>query len=111
MGALFALTTPHSVVISNNMKARLLLRRREGISDAAFVEAVVWEVPTPVPGSRHRFKYRLVLVVNGECVLRYDNERGKGDHRHIDGREEAVEFSTPEALFEAFEADMRRMLR
>lgn len=88
----------------------MLLRRHRRISDAAFVEAVVWEVPAPVLGSRHRYKYRLALVVNGECVLRYDNERGKGDHRHVDGREEAVEFTTPEALFDAFEADLRRML-
>lgn len=54
---------------------------------------------------------RLALVVNGECVMRHDNERGKGDHRHIGDREEAIEFTTPEALFEAFEADMERILK
>lgn len=92
------------------MKARLLLSRREQVSDTAFVDAVIWHVPKPVLGSRHRFKYRLALVVNGECVLRYDNERGKGDHRHAGDREEPIEFTTPEALFDAFEADMRRIL-
>jgi len=32
-----------------------------------------------VRGSRHGFKYRLALVADGSCVLRYDNEAGKGD--------------------------------
>jgi hypothetical protein len=66
-------------------------------------------LPTPVPGSTHPFKYRLALIVNGECVLRYDNERGKGDHRHIEGREEAIEFISLEALFDGFLADMERI--
>jgi hypothetical protein len=67
-------------------------------------------VPTPVPGSSHNFKYRLALIVNGECVMRYDNERGKGDHRHVGDIEEPIEFTTLEALFDAFQADMERIL-
>ena len=43
----------------------------------------IWRVPQPVPPSAHAFKYRLAYVVGGECVVRYDNERGKGDHRHV----------------------------
>jgi len=49
-------------------------------------------------------------VIEGECVLRYDNERGKGDHRHMAGHEDAIEFTTLEALFDAFQADMKRIL-
>jgi hypothetical protein len=67
-------------------------------------------VPTPIPGSSHNFKYRLALIVNGECVMRYDNERGKGDHRHLGNIEEPIEFTTLEALFDAFHADMERIL-
>ena len=67
---------------------------------------------TPAGSRKHTsVQYRLALVVNGECVLRYDNERGKGDHRHIKGREEAIEFISLEALFDAFRSDMERMLR
>ncbi len=43
--------------------------------------------------------------------MRYDNERGKGDHRHIEGREEPVRFTTMNAVFEAFLADVERILR
>jgi hypothetical protein len=69
------------------MGVTLLLNERHILSEDAFVEIVVWRLSSPLSGSRHGFKYRLALVVNGECVLRYDNEAGKGDHKHIGGEE------------------------
>ena len=107
---LFALTTPESVVIMNNMKAILIQKYREVLSDEAFYEIVLWYLPEPVPGSTHRYKYRFALIMRGECVLRYDNERGKGDHRHIEGREEALAFSDLRELLRAFRSDMERIL-
>lgn len=92
------------------MKAVLIQKARQVINDTSFFEVVLWHLPEPVPGSAHPFKYRLALVVKGERVLRYDNERGKGDHRHIGEREEAIEFVSLEALFDAFQSDMERML-
>lgn len=92
------------------MKAVLIEKSRTVVDDTTFFEVVLWHLPKPVPGSAHPFKYRLALVVSGECVLRY-NERGKGDHRHIEGREEPVEFTSLEALYDAFQADMERILR
>ena len=92
------------------MKATLIEKSRTVIGEAAFFEVVLWHLPAPVPGSTHPFKYRLALVVNGECVLRYDNERGKGDHRHVGGIEEPITFTSLEALYDAFQADMERML-
>lgn len=93
------------------MKATLIEEARRVISETAFFEVVLWHLPEPVEGSTHGFKYRLALVVNGECVLRYDNERGKGDHRHVHGREEPIEFSSLENLFDAFQNDMERILK
>lgn len=93
------------------MKAVLIEKSRTVIDDTTFFEVALWHLPAPVPGSTHPFKYRLALVVNGECVLRYDNERGKGDHRHVEGREEPVAFTSLEALYDAFQVDMERMLR
>lgn len=75
----------------------------------AFFKIVLWHLPTPVPGSAHPFKYRLAFMVNGKCILRYDNERGKGDHRHIEGREETIEFTSLEFLFDGFLSDMERI--
>lgn len=56
----------------------------------------------------HRYKYRFAYVVHGVCVLRYDNEAGKGDHRHYDGQQSSYVFSNPERLMAAFLADIVR---
>jgi hypothetical protein len=93
------------------MRAELLLDERHVLSEDAFVEIVVWRLPRPARGSAHRFKYRLALVESGTCVLRYDNEPGKGDHRHIGDREEDYGFTTPEALLEAFWSEVDRWMR
>jgi hypothetical protein len=90
------------------MKAVPLLRRRVVVAADAFVEVVIWRVPESVPPSTHKFRYRLAYVVGGECVLRYDNERGKGDHRHTETTEEPYNFSTPDQLMVDFEGDVAR---
>jgi hypothetical protein len=74
------------------MEAELLFRKRESLSETAFVEMVIWRVPDSVRGSVHGFKYRLTLVSEGACVLRYDNEAGKGDHKHLGERQVPYRF-------------------
>jgi hypothetical protein len=88
------------------MDANQLLNERHTISEIAFVEMVVWRLSIPLPGSCHFLKYRLALVVKGTCVLRYDNETGKGDHKHIGQDEVSYEFTTPEALLDDFWNDV-----
>ncbi|GAA0579820.1 toxin-antitoxin system TumE family protein [Caenispirillum bisanense] len=88
------------------MGARLLLDERHIVADDAFVELRVWQVPAPVRASFHGYKYSLAYVVQGVCVLRYDNEAGKGDHRHLGDREEPYRFTTPAALLRDFWADV-----
>jgi len=90
------------------MKAALLLDERHVVAVNAFVELVVWRLGKPTQGSRHDLKYRLALVVDGRCVLRYDNESGKGDHRHIGKREHPYTFPTPERLLEEFWSEVGR---
>ena len=93
-----------------NMKAGLLLDERHVLSEDSFVELVVWQVPRRVKGSAHRYKYRLAFVVAGRCVLRYDNEPDKGDHRHWGETESPYKFTTPERLIADFwnDVDNRR---
>lgn len=90
----------------SNMKAMLLLRERHVLTETSFVEMVVWQVPDPVPGSTHDFKYSLALVVDCDCVVRYDNETGKGDHKHIRSREMAYRFTDLATLQTDFWADV-----
>jgi Family of unknown function (DUF6516) len=95
----------------SNMPAELLLDERHILSESAFVEIVVWRVPVPVRGSQHEFRYRLALVIDGECVLRYDNEAGKGDHRHVRDKEHAYRFKSAERLLADFWSDVEEMLK
>ena len=93
------------------MKAVELVRTRITFSETSFAELVLWQVPKPMAGSTHEFKYRLAYVVDGVCVVRYDNEVGKGDHRHFDGKESAYTFETPDKLIAAFQRDIARWNR
>lgn len=65
-------------------------------------ELVIWQLLSPVSGSDHSFEYRLAFVVDGICVLRYDNEAGKGDHKHKGKEEASYEFITPQLLLNDF---------
>jgi hypothetical protein len=73
------------------------------------IERVVWQLDEPLVGCTHLYKYRLYCGRNGKCLVRYDNERGKGDHRHIEGREEAYKFRGVVALLDDFFNDMNRL--
>lgn len=89
------------------MKARLQFEERRETADGGLLEGRIWIVPRPVPPSTHDLKYSLVYVVAGERIVGYDNERGKGDHRHLRGSEEPYAFTTIERLFADFLADVR----
>ena len=88
------------------MKARLLLHERQQLRTDAFVELRVWGVPQPVRGSAHSYKYALAYVVAGVCVLRYDNEAGKGDHKHVGDAETLYRYTTPEQRLADFWRDV-----
>jgi hypothetical protein len=89
------------------MKAELLMRERR-VLEVGFIEVIVWRLPEPLRGSSHSFKYRLAYIVEDECVLRYDNESGKGDHRHTGGEETTYAFVSVDQLLDDFLADVAR---
>ncbi len=86
-------------------KAELLLRTRHAHAGGV-VEMVVWRVPQPVPESEHGFKYRLTFARDGARLVGYDNERGKGDHRHLKGRELKYRFVSIDRLIDDFLRDV-----
>jgi hypothetical protein len=88
------------------MSATLIAKAKEVRDDGSIVEIIIWEVPTPVPPSTHSYKYRLYYGAAGVCRVRYDNERGKGDHYHHGDREEDYNFTTIEQLLIDFEQDV-----
>jgi Family of unknown function (DUF6516) len=88
------------------MKASTIFRLKYELDDGAIVEMVIWNVPVAVVGSRHRFKYRLYYGKDGKRIVGYDNERGKGDHRHLRGHEHPYRFTSQEKLIADFLADV-----
>ena len=84
---------------------------REQGADGTILELRLWRVPEPVPPSVHRFKYALFYGRAGSRLVLFDNERGKGDHKHIREVESAYVFTTPEALMADFLAAVRAVQR
>jgi hypothetical protein len=90
------------------MPANLVLKSRVVLGAKRFADVVIWQLPAPLPGSTHPYKYRLAFVVDKVCVLRYDNEAGKGDHKHLGPEEVIYGFSTLDKLVDDFWADVAR---
>ena len=91
------------------MKAELLFRQRIDYDDGFIVEMRLWRVPSPVPPSAHDLKYSLFYGRSGVREIGYDNERGKGDHRHFRDIESAYAFISVERLVADFWADVRKL--
>jgi hypothetical protein len=90
-------------------RARLLFHSKRIFDDGAIMELKLWLVPRPVEGSRHDLKYSLFYGREGERLVGYDNEAGKGDHRHYLGREEPYRFLSLEQLVSDFRADVEAL--
>jgi len=99
------------VGILSNMKDEVLHHERYVLAENTFAEIATWRVSRPVHGSMHRFKCRLALVADGECVLRCDNVAGKGDHRHVGDAEHGHAFARYEQLLSDFWADVESWRR
>jgi hypothetical protein len=96
------LTTVLSVGIIANMAAQLITSIKNINPDGSILEVVIWKVPKPVPPTEHGYKYRAVYVVDGVRIVGFDNERGKGDHCHMDGKELPYSFTGVDQLLEDF---------
>ena len=91
------------------MVAKLLHRSRFVYADGALREMVLWQVPASGHHPRG-LKYRLYYGDReGRCLVRYDNERGKGDHRHGPAGETPYRFTDVDTLVGDFLADIRRL--
>jgi len=65
------------------MRARLLFHEKHVLGDGSIVDMTISQLPNRDAERPHGLKYRLNCGdANGRCLVRYDNERGKGDHIH-----------------------------
>ncbi|WP_245929768.1 toxin-antitoxin system TumE family protein [Leucothrix pacifica] len=91
------------------MPATKLIHIKESHGDG-FIEIVIWKIPNPLLPSEHSFKYSLVYIVDGKRVVGYDNERGKGDHKHLNDEELEYDFVSPAQLMSDFMADIEGVI-
>lgn len=90
------------------MKAVQLFRRKFQRGKVT-VEMVIWRLPQATPDRTHGIKYRFYCGRDNECLVRYDNEAGKGDHRHYGEREAPYAFAGVDQLIEDFRNDCARL--
>jgi len=94
------------------MAAKLLYREKYIYSDGALREMVLWQLPRKSRNRPHGLKYRLYYGLgDGTCLVRFDNESGKGDHKHVSGREERYRFIDVEKLVADFLAEIEKARR
>lgn len=89
-------------------RAILILSRKQVLADGAIIEIKIWRLPRITAERPHGLKYSLFYGRPGERIVGYDNEQGKGDHRHYRDREEPYPFASLERLIADFERDVMR---
>jgi len=101
----------HRDVIMGTMnKAVLIHRSKISYPDSAIREMVVWQLPPSSTDRPHGVKYRFHYgLPDGTCLIRYDNETGKGDHKHIGEQEESYTFTSVDQLFADFFVDIAKL--
>jgi hypothetical protein len=90
------------------MNARKLFYHKETRGDV-ILEMVIWRLPAETADRAHGLKYRFFCGTAESCLVRYDNETGKGDHRHYGDAEEPYLFQSIERLVEDFRNDCVRL--
>lgn len=87
----------------------MIFRKKEVWDDGTIIEIVVWELPEATEERPHGLKYRLFCGRGQKCIVRYDNEQGKGDHKHVGALETAYQFISIDKLIDDFTRDVWRL--
>ena len=83
-------------------KASLFYHARRDYPDGTIIQIRIWKIPETNDERPHGFKYSLFFGRPGERLVGYDNERGKGDHKHIKGLEYPYSFTSIDQLSAEF---------
>lgn len=88
--------------------ATLLENRKLALDNGTFVQIKIWRLPVKSAERPHGLKYSLFYGRRGERIIGYDDEAGKGDHRHYRKHQERHQFTTFENLLSDFWRDVRK---
>ncbi len=89
------------------MPARLIEHRKLTFDDGSIIEIRIWRLPGATLERPHGLKYSLFYGRPGDRIIGYDNEAGKGDHRHYRGKQEKYHFATYGELIRDFMNDVK----
>ena len=92
----------------DHMKAKRVFYDKAVLPAGEVVEMVIRQLPELSPERPHGLKYSLFYGLDGERIVGYDNERGKGDHKHSGSNETLCHFVSVEELVADFLADVER---
>jgi hypothetical protein len=87
-------------------KAHLLFHRKVNYDDGSIAELTIWQLPEATIERPHGLKYSLFYGRQGVRLIGYDNERGKGDHRHYGNKEEKFVFRSVDQMVRDFIEDV-----
>jgi hypothetical protein len=91
------------------MKAKRIFYDKQRLPDGAVIEMLIWQLPKADEERKHGLKYSLFYGKDGNRLIGYDNEKGKGDHRHYGENEESYIFETLEKLVSDFIDDVNEL--
>jgi hypothetical protein len=89
-------------------RASIILEVKRLLENGAIVQIKVWKLPAPTPERPHGLKYSLFYGRPGLRIIGYDNEAGKGDHRHYGETEKPYGFVSLDKLLEDFDLDIMK---
>ena len=90
------------------MSAIPLILIKQAYENGSILDIKVWRLPATSSERPHGLKYSLFFGWAGERIVGYDNEAGKGDHRHYRTRELPYEFSTLKQMIQDFYDDVAK---
>ena len=88
--------------------SELIFHEKRTLSEKELVEIKIWKIPKS-KDFPDMVKYSFAYIKNKERILGYDNERGKGHHRHYKDEETKMEFKDPETLLEQFKKEIKKL--
>lgn len=89
----------------------MILDTKTVLQDGRILQRKIWQLSQPEPGRPFGWKYSLYCGIGGRTIVRYDNETGKADHRHVgvQERESAYAFTSLAQLLADFARDVERL--
>jgi len=90
--------------------AKLIYHEKWVTKEGDIIEIKIWKVPKS-KDFPEGVKYSLVYVHKNERVLCYDNEKGKGHHKHYFGKEIPIKFESVKKLILDFYEDVKEVRR